>query len=99
MRASTMFFKAFFLIAAPALGAVLHVDVGKSGLSFSPQTLTAKVDDVIIFQLYNGHDVAQSPFDKPCNPSSGGFYSGPYSNTDGGKKVSLLLRHRLFEVL
>lgn len=59
------------------LSAKIHVDVGKSGLTFNPSSITAAVGDEVQFEFYpSGHSVAQSSFDKPCQGSSGGFYSG-----------------------
>jgi uncharacterized cupredoxin-like copper-binding protein len=83
-----MHFYTLLLAAFPsiAFSAVHSVDVGETGLVFSPMTFSAKIGDTVIFHLFPSHDVAQAAFDKPCKPLSGGFYSGPYSDTDGGKK-------------
>ncbi|ORY00097.1 hypothetical protein BCR34DRAFT_116546 [Clohesyomyces aquaticus] len=83
-----MHYSALLLAAFPSavLSAVHLVDVGESGLTFSPSTFTAKKGDTVVFHLYASHDVAQGTFDKPCTPLSGGFYSGPFSGTDSGNK-------------
>lgn len=75
------------LLLAAVVAAEVHViDVGKSGLTFSPETFSATAGDTLVFHLYPNHDVVQGAFDKPCTPSQGGFFSGPFSSTDGGKK-------------
>ncbi|KAF2710589.1 hypothetical protein K504DRAFT_405927, partial [Pleomassaria siparia CBS 279.74] len=79
-------FKSLILLTAAALAEVHTVEVGEKGLVISPNNFKAAVGDTVIFKLYEKHDIAQSPFDKPCNPLNGGIYSGPYSDTDGGKK-------------
>ncbi|KAF2466853.1 uncharacterized protein BDR25DRAFT_267560 [Lindgomyces ingoldianus] len=81
-----MHFKALLLSAPVVLANVYTIDVGESPLTFSPKTISAKVGDTVIFHLYSSHDVAQGSFDKPCQPLSGGFYSGPFSGTDNGNK-------------
>ncbi|KAF2117941.1 Cupredoxin [Lophiotrema nucula] len=73
-------------LAATALAAVHVVEVGESGQKFEPQTISAKVGDTVIYHFYPNHDVAQAAFDAPCVPFNGGFYSGPFSGTDSGKK-------------
>lgn len=71
-------------IVSVALAATTHhVDVGKSGFTFEPQTLTAVAGDKVIFTLFNDHDVAQSDFDKPCQ-NTGGFFSGTFVDDDNG---------------
>ncbi|KAF2806587.1 Cupredoxin [Mytilinidion resinicola] len=54
------------------------IEVGKSGLSFEPNTTTAAVGDTIVFDFYpQNHSVTQSSFEKPCEPlSSTSFFSG-----------------------
>ena len=81
-------FKSLLFLTLPTLiSASIHtIDVGENGLHFSPTNITAAVGDTVIFHLYPQHDVAQGPFDKPCTPTDGGFYSGAYSNTEDGKK-------------
>jgi plastocyanin len=88
-QATTMpSFKSLLLLALPTLiSASIHtIDVGENGLEFSPNNITAAVGDTVIFHFYPQHDVTQGPFDKPCTPTDGGFYSGAYSSTEDGKK-------------
>lgn len=63
---------------AVANAAVHTVMVGKGGLNYSPNSLTAAVGDSVEFQFESqGHSVAQGSFDKACSPSGGdAFYSG-----------------------
>ena len=78
----------FTVLASLSLvyAATHEIDVGESGLTFDPQTFTAQPGDTLIFHLYPSHDVVQGDFSSPCTPSSNGFYSGPFSQTDNGKK-------------
>lgn len=62
------------------------VKVGSNGLNFDPDSLTASPGDLINFHFYaSNHSVAQSSFDKPCQPLDGG--SGIFSGffTSSGK--------------
>jgi plastocyanin len=52
---------------------------------FNPTTLTASAGDTIIFELFASHNVVQGNFASPCTPSTQGFYSGPYSESNDGK--------------
>lgn len=62
--------------AASAASNVHSVKVGPA-LTFSPDTVSAAVGDWVEFTFTSGHSVAQSSFDSPCVPlSGGGFYSG-----------------------
>ncbi|KAJ4328538.1 hypothetical protein N0V84_001055 [Fusarium piperis] len=64
-----------------ALAAVHVVKVGDGGLTFSPADLKAAVGDTVEFHFYRGtHSVAQSSFDKPCEPlNSTSFFSGEFN--------------------
>jgi len=74
----------FTLLPATALAAMLDVDVGENGFAFSPDTLTAAIGDTVVFHFYpGGHSVAQSTFASPCQPLSGGIWSGFFSPTNG----------------
>jgi len=72
-------------LASLSLGAEHEIEVGEEGLTFTPRTVTAKQGDIIVFKLYPGHDVVQSSFSSPCQPSSNGFFSGSYSDTNNGE--------------
>jgi plastocyanin len=60
---------------AGSTGKVFDVNVGnlKAELVFEPDTVIASVGDIINFHFYPiNHSVAQSSFDKPCQPLAGG---------------------------
>ena len=71
-----MLSRTLFLTILPlAFAKTIHVNVGENGLTFDPASITADMGDEIQFEFYPGsHSVAQSTFDKPCQPSSGGFF-------------------------
>jgi plastocyanin len=55
----------------------IDIDVGKDGLVFTPDTVTAAVGDELHFHFYSPtHGVVQGDFANACKPASGGFYSG-----------------------
>lgn len=56
---------------------VHQVQVGP-GLTFTPDSFSAAVGDIVEFTFGSGHSVAQSNFANPCVPISGsaGVYSG-----------------------
>ncbi|KAJ2977665.1 hypothetical protein NQ176_g4242 [Zarea fungicola] len=67
-----------------------RVDVGQSGLTYSPNNTIAQVGDDIEFHYYPlNHTVTQSSFAKPCVPLDGGFFSGfvPTSSDAAGKST------------
>lgn len=71
-----------------SLAKVIPVDVGKGGLVFSPDTITADKGDSIVFTFYpESHTVVESTFDKPCNYKSGGIFSGSGFSTSNGPSV------------
>ncbi|KAG0633124.1 hypothetical protein HOY80DRAFT_897012 [Tuber brumale] len=61
---------------------VIQVGDVSGALKFYPETVTAKAGDMVQFQFYpQNHSVAQSSFDKPCQPlaqtnGSAPFWSG-----------------------
>ncbi|KAF9881412.1 hypothetical protein CkaCkLH20_00558 [Colletotrichum karsti] len=64
------------------------VKVGDGGLTFSPSDIKAAVGDMVEFHFYpKAHSVAQSSFDKPCEPltngTATGFFSGPVPVSSG----------------
>lgn len=60
------------------------VSVGKDGLVFTPDTITANIGDQITFQFFpKNHSVVQSDFKNPCNPSEAGIFSGFIPSADG----------------
>ncbi|OAG07579.1 uncharacterized protein CC84DRAFT_1068935, partial [Paraphaeosphaeria sporulosa] len=73
-------------VATVANSEVHTVDVGEDGLNFEPQTLNPKKGDTVIFHLYPSHNVVSGSFDKPCEFNDNSWFSGPFSQTDNGKK-------------
>lgn len=71
-----------------SLAKTITVDVGKGGLVFTPNNVTAAKDDSIVFTFYpENHTVVESTFDKPCNYKSGGIFSGSGFSTTNGASV------------
>jgi plastocyanin len=67
------------LLRLAASQTVHNVNVGQSGLSFSPNSISAAVGDIVQFTFFpGGHSATQGAFDTPCNPGSvsNGFFSG-----------------------
>ncbi|KAF2395744.1 hypothetical protein EJ06DRAFT_534673 [Trichodelitschia bisporula] len=63
--------------AALAAAKQIPIVVGDGGDTFSPSSVTAEKGDVVVFSFKAGnHGVAQGDFDKPCQPSAGGFWTG-----------------------
>ena len=62
--------------SATALAATIKVDVGKSGLTFTPDSVKAEKGDIVEFHYVGGvHDAVEGSFDKPCALKEGGFAS------------------------
>ncbi|PVI05350.1 hypothetical protein DM02DRAFT_610663 [Periconia macrospinosa] len=65
------------------------VVVGKNGLTFTPDTIKAKVGEQIVFEFFpKNHAVVQANFETPCIPKDGGINSG-FVPTPEGRAVSL----------
>ena len=65
------------------------VAVGQNGLTFTPDTVQAKVGEDVVFQFFpKNHSVVQADFNNPCNPSEGGIFSGFNFNVSEGAAVS-----------
>ncbi|KAJ8116846.1 hypothetical protein OPT61_g1819 [Boeremia exigua] len=76
-------------LLVPLASAAVHtVQVGSSGLSFVPQTISAVEGDTVIFELFAAHDVVTGDFDSPCqtDDDDDDFFSGPYSDTNNGAR-------------
>ena len=65
-------------MASSALAKTIPVMVGKSGFTFSPDTITAAKGDILEFEFFSpNHSVVMGDFSSACEPAStGGFYSG-----------------------
>ena len=56
----------------------VNVGNGEGALIFEPDTVIASVGDLVNFYFYPiNHSVAQSSFEKPCQPLSGGVGHAP----------------------
>ncbi|KAH8881463.1 Cupredoxin [Thozetella sp. PMI_491] len=72
-------------LAAAANAANFDVQVGKGGLTFTPDSVTAAKGDTVTFHFVGGfHDAVVGDFDKPCTPNGNGFASKRYQGTDAG---------------
>ncbi|KAL0944806.1 extracellular serine-rich protein [Colletotrichum truncatum] len=74
--------------ATSSVSGVHVVKVGDGGLTFEPSEIKAAVGEVVEFHFYpRAHSVAQSTFDKPCEPlvngTTTGFFSGPVAVSSG----------------
>jgi len=82
-------FSQLLTIGSVALGvnAVSHnIDVGKSGLVFSPNTTIAAVGDTLQFHFYSGgHSAVEGIFSSPCEPATNGFFSGYMPGSTNGE--------------
>ena len=65
-------------VALPlSLAKNITIGVGERGLVFNPEVVTADVGDLLQFYFYpKNHSVAQGSFSTPCQPLTGGVYSG-----------------------
>ena len=82
------------VIALPlALAKNIPISVGKGGLVFNPESVTAAVGDLLQFSFYPlNHSVAQGILSAPCQPLAGGVYSGfmPVAEGEGVGPRSIL---------
>lgn len=80
MLFSTLAVTAFSAVASAK---TIRIDVGMSGLTFSPNDITAAVGDVLEFHYHpKNHSVVAADFANPCKPKAeGGFYSGFFPTT------------------
>jgi plastocyanin len=65
-------------LATQTSASTIKVAVGKSGLTFAPDTVTASAGDVLEFHFYaKNHSVVMGDWTDACVPAkTGGFYSG-----------------------
>ncbi|TQV92680.1 hypothetical protein V2A60_009148 [Cordyceps javanica] len=86
MRANSILVAAVTAAAAgTAQAKTVHVMVGKDGLSFTPDVMTASKGDTMLFHFYpQKHSVVLGTKDKPCEPATSGlFYSGFIPSSNG----------------
>src|SRR4051794_35442499 len=65
--------------------ATIQIAVGKDGLVFTPNSVTAAKGDIIEYQFFPPtHSVNMADFNNPCMPAaSGGFGSGAFTTSNG----------------
>jgi plastocyanin len=64
-------------LAATAAAKTIVITAGQGGFVFSPDTVTADVNDVLEYHFVGSiHSVASGDHASPCAQSSTGFYSG-----------------------
>jgi plastocyanin len=92
MHSSIALLSAF---AASVFAKTITVTVGKGGLVFNPDTITAAVGDVVEFHFFGSiHTAVQGDFSTPCAMGSlkgTGFNSGPINNKPDGTVCLLFL--------
>lgn len=74
-------------LATGAIATTFTVQVGQSGDTFSPATVTAAVGDIVTFQFDGEHDVASSAFGSPCTADNN-IYSGMMSTGEFSVKIN-----------
>jgi plastocyanin len=73
-----------------ASGSIQTVAVAQSGLTFSPNSLTVKPGNKVVFQFFSaGHSVTEADFNNPCQPSNSSALNSGFSTTGSGPNVSL----------
>lgn len=92
MHFSTITVAAISALAAQASAKTIKIVVGKSGLTFSPDSVTADKGDILEYHFYSTHSVAMGDFASGCTPAtSGGFFSGVIKTSGSGANVSHLI--------
>ncbi|KAK0620826.1 hypothetical protein B0T14DRAFT_538097 [Immersiella caudata] len=76
---------AFMATATLATAAKIQIAVGKDGLVFTPNSVTAAKGDIIEYQFFPPtHSVIMGDFNNPCMPAAtGGFFSGGFTTSSG----------------
>ncbi|KAL7920755.1 Cupredoxin [Trichoderma austrokoningii] len=89
MRATTFATAAVLGLASQASAETIRIDVGENGLAFTPDSVTAKVNDILEFHFHPiNHSVVLGDFANPCQPAkTGAFFSGfqPVSSGEGSE--------------
>lgn len=78
MRGTTFTTAAVLALASQGSAETIKIDVGANGLAFTPDSVTAKVNDILEFHFHPiNHSVVLGDFANPCQPAkSGAFFSG-----------------------
>ncbi|KAM0465902.1 hypothetical protein ACHAPV_000850 [Trichoderma viride] len=88
MRATTFTTAAVLALASHASAETIKIDVGANGLAFTPDSVTAKVNDILEFHFHPiNHSVVLGDFANPCQPAKKAFFSGfqPVSSGEGNE--------------
>ncbi|GAB1312563.1 Cupredoxin [Madurella fahalii] len=77
-------------LAATTTAASHRIDVGRSGLTFTPDSITAAIGDTIEFYFVGGtHDAVTGDYGAPCTPNASGerFSSGIQTGSATNRNV------------
>ena len=78
--------------AAAASAANIAIDVGKAGLTFSPDSVKAVIGDTVEFRFVGGmHDAVTNDYATPCQPSTTGVKFASTQNAGNAASVSRVL--------
>ncbi|KAL7792564.1 hypothetical protein V8C37DRAFT_379893 [Trichoderma ceciliae] len=85
MRATTITTASLLALASHASAETIRIDVGENGFTFTPDSVTANVSDILEFHFHpQNHSVVMGDFENPCAPAkTGGFFSGFMPVTSG----------------
>jgi len=84
-------------LSSLAYAADIQVTVGASGLTYSPDTVTAAVGDTVSFHFSRSrHSVVEAAFDTPCQPLANGFGVPAQSSSDAVFTVTVTDTNPLF---
>ena len=71
-----------------ASGSLQTVAVAQNGLTFSPNSLTVKPGESVVFQFFSaGHSVTEAAFNNPCQPANSSALNSGFSTTGSGPNV------------
>lgn len=78
MQYSTLTIAALSLLGTHVSAKTISIEVGRNGASFSPNSVTAAVGDILEYRFAGGrHSVVRADFSRGCTPASNnGFSSG-----------------------
>jgi hypothetical protein len=81
------------LVAVKTIQAATHnIAVGQDGLSYTPNTTYANIGHIVIFSFYPiDHNVAQGPFETPCQDGDSTGISSGFIGSSEGVAVRILL--------
>jgi plastocyanin len=94
MRATTLTTAALLTLASHASAKTIQIDVGENGFTFTPDSVTASVNDILSFHFHPlNHSVVMGDFANPCAPAkTGAFFSG-FMPVSSGEAVCIKILH------